>query len=190
MTPSIIKQVHALAVLDKMPEGLKITNRAKNVIFDSAWIAGVDYDEEQFDDEGYDVEEDDNDNEDDDNDEYDYDKMDKNEFANILQQANEFQIPHETEEPKNEPKNEHEFVFEDAASDADEVQELFEDYDEEYKPEGEEDILLEADDKDGEEEDNQGTHQTGRVRVPPQSWHIYMPERNKPKNTVWNQRRS
>jgi hypothetical protein len=42
ITPSIIKQVHALAVLDEMPEGLKITNRANNVIFDTAWIAGVD----------------------------------------------------------------------------------------------------------------------------------------------------
>jgi hypothetical protein len=30
--------------------------------------------------------------------------------------------------------------------------------------------LLEADDKDGEEEDNQGKRQTGRVRLPPQSW--------------------
>jgi hypothetical protein len=33
-----------------MPRGLKITNRANQVIFNSAWIAGVDYDEELFDD--------------------------------------------------------------------------------------------------------------------------------------------
>jgi hypothetical protein len=30
--------------------------------------------------------------------------------------------------------------------------------------------LLEADDDDGKEEDDQGKRQTGRVRVPPQSW--------------------
>jgi hypothetical protein len=50
ITRSIIKQVHALAELDEMPRGLKITNRANQVIFNSAWIAGVDYDEELFDD--------------------------------------------------------------------------------------------------------------------------------------------
>jgi hypothetical protein len=40
-------QTHQLAVLDDMPLGLQITNRANNVIFDTAWIAGVDYDENQ-----------------------------------------------------------------------------------------------------------------------------------------------
>ena len=53
MTPSIIKQVEALAELDGMPAGLKITNRAGVVLFDSAWSAGVDYDDELFDDEDY-----------------------------------------------------------------------------------------------------------------------------------------
>jgi hypothetical protein len=48
--------VHALAVFDEMPEGLKITNQANNVIFDTAWIAGVDYDEQEFDDDEYDKE--------------------------------------------------------------------------------------------------------------------------------------
>jgi hypothetical protein len=46
ITPSIIKQVHALAEMDEMPRGLKSTNRANQVIFNSAWIAVVDYDEE------------------------------------------------------------------------------------------------------------------------------------------------
>jgi hypothetical protein len=50
-------QVHALADVDKMPEGLKITNRANNVIFDTAWIARVDYDEQEFHDDEYDKEE-------------------------------------------------------------------------------------------------------------------------------------
>ncbi len=71
ITPSIIKQVHALAVLDDMPEGLKITNRANIKIFDTAWIAGVDYDEQEFDDEDYNKEEENEDNHDyDDEDHY------------------------------------------------------------------------------------------------------------------------
>jgi hypothetical protein len=176
ITPSIIKQVHALAVLDRMPEGLKITNRANNVIFDSAWIAGVDYDEEQFDDEEYDEDED---NVEDDDDYDDYDEMDENELADILQEPNEFQVPHETEEQEQEPEEqeeEHEIVFEEANNADDDIEEdnLFDDQEEEedgeYELEDEEDIPLEADDEDGEEEDNQGIRRTGRVRVPPQSW--------------------
>ena len=34
-----------------MPEGLKISNRTGHIFYDTAWIAGVDYDEEAFDDE-------------------------------------------------------------------------------------------------------------------------------------------
>jgi hypothetical protein len=105
ITPSIIKQVHALAELDDMQRGLKITNRANQVIFNSAWIAGVDYDEELFDndiDDDYDEEDNDdkNENEDDQNDQYD--KMDENDMADILQQPND--VPQETE-------NEHEIVL-------------------------------------------------------------------------------
>ena len=48
--PSIIKQVHALATLDDMPQGLKIKNNENNIIFDLAWIAWVDYDEENIED--------------------------------------------------------------------------------------------------------------------------------------------
>jgi hypothetical protein len=163
--------VHALAELDKMPAGLKITNRTNHVIFDSAWIAGVDCcDEDLFDDDHHNEEEDGDDNDDNEEDEEIYDKMDENDLANILKQPNEFQVPHKTEDPENE----HEIVFKEA-SNAEELQEeeeeLFEDdEDEAYEPGNEEDIWLEADDDDGEEEDDQGKHRTGRVRVPPQSW--------------------
>jgi hypothetical protein len=168
--------------MDKMPVGLKITNRANNVIFDSAWIAGVDYDEDEFEDDEYDEDEDDNGVEEEDDDyNDDYDEMDENELADILQEQTA-QIPNEPEEPEAEPEEqeaeqpeeqeaEHEIVFE-ATNDAEsENEELFEDYDDgEYVPDDEEDISLEADDDDGEEEDNQGKRRTGRVRVPPQSW--------------------
>jgi Ran GTPase-activating protein (RanGAP) involved in mRNA processing and transport len=94
ITPSIIKQVlHALAELDEMPAGLKITNRANHVIFDSAWIAGVDYDEDLFHDDDHNEEED-GDNNEDNEDEENYDEMDENDLPDILQQRNEFQIPH------------------------------------------------------------------------------------------------
>jgi hypothetical protein len=136
------------------------------VIFNSAWIAGVDYDEELFDndiDDDYNEEENgkENENENENNDHYD--EMDENDMANILQQPNH--VPQETE-------NEHEIVFEEA-NEAKELQEeeiSSEDQDDDYELGNDEDIPLEADDDDGEEEDGQGKRQTGRVRVPPTSW--------------------
>jgi hypothetical protein len=173
ITPSIIKQVHALAVLDDMPEGLKIQNRANNIIFDSAWIAGVDYDEDEFDDDDYNEEEEDMEEED----EEQYDEMDENELADILQETSGFQNPHENGAQANaseDPQEQgHEIADEEAANEEedDQVEETFdEEEDGEYEPDDEEDISLEADDDDGENEDHQGVRRTGRVRVPPQSW--------------------
>ena len=80
--------------------GIKKINKASNILFDSAQIAGVDYDEEKIDDENYDYEEeeDTNNNKDNNNKDYKYNKMDGNKLANILQEPNHFQVPHETEE--------------------------------------------------------------------------------------------
>ena len=50
ITPAIIKQVHMFASVENMSQGLKIENKTGQVFYDSAWIAGVDYDEEAFDD--------------------------------------------------------------------------------------------------------------------------------------------
>jgi hypothetical protein len=149
-----------------MPRGLKITNRANQVIFNSAWIAGMDYDEELFDDDiddDYDEEDNDEENENENENNDQYNKMDENDMANILQQPND--VPQETE-------NEHEIVFEEA-NDAEEPQEeevSSQDKDDDYKPGNDEDISLEVDDDDGEEEDDQGKRRTERVRVPPTSW--------------------
>jgi hypothetical protein len=33
----------ALAVQENMPDGLKMSNRTRQLFYDSAWIAGVDY---------------------------------------------------------------------------------------------------------------------------------------------------
>ena len=46
ITSNIIRRVHALAELQKMPKGLKIQNKVGTMIYDSTWIAGVDYDPE------------------------------------------------------------------------------------------------------------------------------------------------
>ena len=51
ITPSVIKMVHVMAVKDKMPDGLKVKNRANAVIFDASLTARVDYNEELFDEE-------------------------------------------------------------------------------------------------------------------------------------------
>ena len=86
LTPSIIKQVHALAAIDNMPQGLKIQNRTGITLFDSSWTAGGDYDKEQFDDKKH--FDDDNYSTVSDQSEKSvkYDKIDENELAEILQE--------------------------------------------------------------------------------------------------------
>jgi hypothetical protein len=39
--------VHKLAEADGIHEGLKITNKKNAILFDSSWIAGVDYIDEK-----------------------------------------------------------------------------------------------------------------------------------------------
>ena len=87
ITPAIIKMVHHIAERDGMPKGLKITNHTGQVLYDSTWIAGVDYDEDQFEDEDYDqltatakVMKNDDDDDDDDDDDM-FDEMDPDEIA-------------------------------------------------------------------------------------------------------------
>jgi len=65
ITPAVLKEVEALAANQNMPNGLKIQNKTGNILFDSTWIAGVDFDEEEFDDESYDQDDASSDNEDD-----------------------------------------------------------------------------------------------------------------------------
>jgi hypothetical protein len=147
-----------------MPKGLKITNRANHVIFDSALIAGVDYDKEEFSDDDYEEDQEEHHDEP----EEEYDEMDPNELADILQETNEFHTPHESEE-------EHEIVFQDVPpEEAEELRQetLFEDYEDRYEDgeddnEFQEEIPIEVDDIDGEEEANQGDRRSGRVRVRP-----------------------
>ena len=77
ITQHVIDLVHDMANQDGMPDGLKIETRSGKILFDSAWIAGVDYEEDDNDDDEISIvsNEDYND---------DHDEMDPNELAEIL----------------------------------------------------------------------------------------------------------
>ncbi len=116
----------------------------------------------------FDKEEVNEDNNDDDDEDH-YDEMDENELDDILQQPTKHQEAHEPKDPKAPENKEHEIIFK--VAEEDKNKELFEDPEyEAYEHEDEQDVLLEADNADGEEEANQGNHGTGRVRVPPQQY--------------------
>jgi hypothetical protein len=51
ITNNIIGLVHKLADANGIKEGLKITNKSNVILYDSSWIAGVDYVDEEYDDE-------------------------------------------------------------------------------------------------------------------------------------------
>ena len=53
VTPSVINVVEQMALDDDM-KGLKIRTKTNQILYDSAWIAGVDYDEDA-DDEDYSI---------------------------------------------------------------------------------------------------------------------------------------
>ena len=80
-----------------MPQGLKRTNKANNIIFDSVWSEGVNHDGTNFEDDQYEEEEDTENKYNYVND-YEYDEMEKNRLVDILQEPNHFQVPHETEQ--------------------------------------------------------------------------------------------
>ena len=67
------------------------------MIFDSVWISGVDYYEENSGYDEYNKEEEDTDDEENDAKNYEYEKFMRKNQPNILQEPNHFQVPHETE---------------------------------------------------------------------------------------------
>ena len=97
ITPSIIKQVHALARLGNMPYGLKIKNKTNKIMFDSTWIAEVDYKAEEFNNLDYDDMEGDPENHNKSNDaadsdeESEMDDIDLNKLANPLAKRHVFE---------------------------------------------------------------------------------------------------
>jgi hypothetical protein len=86
ITQHIIDLVHAMADHEGMPDGIKIMNRHGIVLYDSSWIAGVDYEEDN----DYYLEEDDSNDDDDDlDDEEYYDRVDPNELDDVQEEENQ-----------------------------------------------------------------------------------------------------
>jgi hypothetical protein len=169
--------VHKLAELDGMPQGLKFANRANIILFDSAWIAGVDNDEalfdEQYEDADNDDDDDDDDNDDDNMDEdikevedesndmdEEYDEMDENELAYLVEEAHGFNVPNEANRQTEDAavtfeNEEEEIVFDNKPIDSDE----------DYENSEDEDVSLDADD-DEEDDTNPTLCRTNRTRTP------------------------
>jgi hypothetical protein len=165
--------VHRLAELDGMPKGLKIANRASQVLFDSAWIAGVDYDDDLFNDQDYDDQAEDE--EEDDEESYDmleeYDEMDENELADIMETAHDFNVPNEANrngDDANAPpvfeNEEEEIVFEEENNEEISVDDDTVDDDEDYEDSDQEDEPLEADEEIPDGDPN--LRRADRVRTP------------------------
>jgi hypothetical protein len=149
ITSSIIQQVDRIAEMDRMPKGLKITNRTGEVLYDSTWIAGVDYDEDSDEDSDYEEKPDDSDDDDDyipglvqcpnseserdsdddsddDDDEDDKDEMDPNEIAEL---ADPIALQHNNNQQDVDDDKEEEEVDED-----DEEEEEVEEDDDDTNP--------------------------------------------------------
>jgi hypothetical protein len=102
ITPSVIKEVETLAESQNMPKGLKIQNKSGHVLFDSTWLAGVEYDEEEFDDDDYSEEHDAN--QDTDDDELDRDEYEDEDYD--IDDPNQLEENHNDEDDQD--GNEHE----------------------------------------------------------------------------------
>jgi hypothetical protein len=95
ITQSVIDAVHALAEREGQPQGLKIKNKTGVILWDSAWLPGVDYDpttfeaiedneEDEDEDDDYDPKNEDEENEEEHElDDDDYDEVDPNEIEDI-----------------------------------------------------------------------------------------------------------
>ena len=126
ITLAIINMVHHLASIDGMPKGLKITNHTGQLLYNSTWLAGVDYDEEQFEDEDYDPNNSDKDSEDNDDDNDDdnaFNEMDPDEIAMLAgptdqhsedtnDELESMQDPEEVEEEQENEEEDDDAVYE------------------------------------------------------------------------------
>jgi hypothetical protein len=138
ITQNIIDLVHKMAENENMSDGLKIHTRSGLVLYDSSWIAGVDYEENEENEENNEeieeieeIEENDNeiDNEieeiDNNVDGYNNDEMDPNDIEEILQERvdphiieiQEEEILPEDENPEDENETEDEESDEEETSD-------------------------------------------------------------------------
>ena len=154
ITESVIKAVEALAHKEGF-KSLKVSNRHGQVLWDSAWVAGVDYDEENEEEEGiqeyygYEDEEEDIPDLDD-----DFEEIDQEELDDILaDEVNPSQTQEEVEEEAEEEVEEE--VEEEAEEEAEEEEtDDIDDDEEESTQDDDDDEVPEAIDEDSES----GTH--------------------------------
>ena len=128
ITPFIIQQVNLLADADGMPPGLKVANRVNNILFDSAWTAGVEY-------ELYEIPEEENNQDDDTEDEADdyvQDVMDENEIADVLENYPNYERQPEIPQAQDQDQGQEFPVIENNDSDNDNEDNDVESDDEDY----------------------------------------------------------
>ena len=70
------------------------------ILFNSAWTAGVDYNEDKFQDEDYEMESEDEEYDDENQDE-EYDEMDENELAEMMGEPHQHNVPNESNRSRN-----------------------------------------------------------------------------------------
>jgi hypothetical protein len=99
ITKTIIDLVHAMATNDKMPDGIKIETNSGMTIYDSSWIAGVDYDNDDEKTENDSAYNDGDDNSAESEEEENFDEMDPNKIAKLIQ---EDVVNNEDNRPNNE----------------------------------------------------------------------------------------
>jgi hypothetical protein len=121
ITTNIIKQVNDIAIIESMPSGLKINSRTNATLYDSAWIAGVDYHQDQDQDqENNQANEIENEN---DNQDTEQDYMDPDEIEGLAQPSQQTNQEPTTDQVDQEPTIDQ--VDQDTAS-ASEVEIVFE----------------------------------------------------------------
>jgi hypothetical protein len=177
ITPAVIQRVHAIADEEEMPNGLKIVSKDGTILYDSAWIAGVDYDDEAFDDEDYEYEGSDDDDDDDMDDDDDPDENENENNDNNQQNENDEMNPDDT--AALEQANP---TIVDNIDDNDDDDEDDDENKEEEDENEEEEEEKEEDDDDENETENEGeetrTTRSGRAVRPPrglvQDYHLHL----------------
>jgi hypothetical protein len=160
MTPGIVKQLQRIAQQESMPRGLKVHNRYHRLLYDSAWIDGVDFNEDAFEDMSYNESDDDDSRSEDAPDDDDlsadaYDEMDPNEINEIEQEAQE-----SDEESDNQPEATNSEVEDEASEDESEEPDEASGHESENENEP-------VDDEEDNPSDDRVTTRSGRVSRAP-----------------------
>ncbi|KAL7577185.1 hypothetical protein ACA910_003520 [Epithemia clementina (nom. ined.)] len=113
ITHNIIELVHSLSDRDNMPTGLKIATRTGHNIYDSTWIAGVDYENQNEENDNVYSEDDDDDYiyEEDEDETHNFDELEPEEIyklVNSQEKDTEQDDPNEEDDPNEAVKNDDE----------------------------------------------------------------------------------